>query len=77
MTFHDKLKKIRPDWFIKSSDSKKQKLIEMAKNGSDKPKTKEVLGAALSRYTNECDKNTFDPEFNDLIRKLCPDWFKK
>lgn len=69
------IKKLRPNWLVKSSDIMKQKLIKMAKEGKDKPKKSTKEGAALSKYVNR--SKSFNKSFNNQIKKLRPDWFEK
>jgi hypothetical protein len=68
------IRKIRPDWFVKSSNFMKQKLIQMAKNSEDKPNRKTKEGQQLSNYTTQSSR-TYCEKFNKLIRKLSPNWF--
>lgn len=68
------IKKIRPDWFVKSSDVRKKILIQMAKNKKDRPNQKKTkLGKSLTSYTmsGQC----YDSAFTKLIINLRPDWF--
>jgi len=52
----------------------KKRLIQLAKSGVNRPSQKTKLGRALSEYTKKSSK-TCDREFNNLKRKLRPDWF--
>jgi hypothetical protein len=71
--FDKLIRKLRPNWFVSTSEIMKQKLIKIAKNGIKKPgKTKE--GKALCSYTTKS-SGCYCPEFDKLIRKLRPDWF--
>lgn len=72
------IKKTRPDWFVKSSDIKKQMLIQMAKSGQDKPNRKNnfPLLHSLNNYTIKSSK-VYDSIFDKNIRNLRPDWFRK
>ena len=76
--FHKKMKKFRPDWFLTQSevaDQKKKQLIEMAKNGKNRPSyDKTRLGQALSNYTRKS-SHVYDPVFHKTIRELAPHWF--
>jgi len=78
--FTNQIRKLIPDWFVTQYDvakQKKEKLLEMAKNGEDRPNQKKSkLGCVLSNYTNKSRKY-YDPIFTKQIRKLRPDWFKK
>lgn len=77
--FTEKIKKIRPDWFLSQYDianQKKQQLIEMAKKGFPRPKKgKDSLGANLGSYINKSQGLCYDPVFTKTIKKLRPDWF--
>jgi hypothetical protein len=75
-SFSKQIKKIRPDWFVKSSDVNKKKLIKLAKSGADKPFQTTKMGMYLKSYTNKS-RNTYCPVFYKKIRSLRPDWFKK
>ena len=76
--FDKQMSGLVPSWFVHPSeitDSKKQQLLEVAKNGEPRPSyNKHSLGIVLSHYTklgNDC----YDPVFDKKIRKLRPDWF--
>ena len=62
------------DESISSVDYKKQKLVEMAKSGEDRPPYKSKLGQALSSYTLNSSK-CYCPNFDKVIRKEVPSWF--
>jgi len=68
--------KLRPDWFLKSSDIMKQKLIKMAKDGKNRPHNRTKEGAAIRRYLDK-KSSSYCEEFSILIKKLRPDWFVK
>jgi hypothetical protein len=87
--FDAEIRTLRPDWFetfIRKPDGsmfrtssalKKQKLLEMARKGEERPSCKLTnLGTAIARYTNS-NKTQYDPEFDAEIRTLRPDWFEK
>lgn len=77
-SFTNKIKKLRPDWFVTSSqivDTKKKQIIKIAKNGEDRPSRKTKMGIALNNYIARCNRNKHF-EFYNLIRKLRPDWFR-
>jgi len=57
-----------------SSDKKKKLLLEMARNGEPRPKSKKHPGVALSNYISKS-SNAYDSEFDKKIRKLAPHWF--
>jgi len=69
------IKKLRPDWFLSSTNYIKQTLIRMANNGESKPGYKTRLGINLYNYTTR--GKMFDINFNNTIRSLRPDWFGK
>ena len=73
--FDQYIREIRPDWFENKAQIKKDQLIEMAKNGDQRPNHKHPLGAVLYNYTLKHYKS-YDPKFNQYIRKLRPDWFE-
>jgi len=72
--FIEKIKKIRPDWFIKPSDENKKQLLEMAKNGESKPHYKTEFGGALNSYIR-LTSGSYDSSFTKKIKKIRPDWF--
>lgn len=77
LEFKNKIKKIRPEWFVTRSDvanMKKKKLLEMAKKGYKR--TYDALGKCLCNYVSKGTGN-YDPVFDKKIKKLRPDWFKK
>jgi len=77
--FTTKIKKIRPDWLITQYNivqEKKQKLLDMAKNGEPRPKKGvHPLGTSLGTYTNKSQRGSYDPKFTKEIKKIRPDWF--
>ena len=74
--FDKQIRKLRPDWFVSTSKQNKKLLLEIAKNGKDKPSRKTKLGGVLYNYTYKS-SDSYDPVFDKQIRKLRPDWFKK
>jgi len=54
---------------------KKDKLLQMAKDGVERPKQKRhELGKVLGQYTDP-KTTSYDEEFSKEIRRLRPDWF--
>jgi hypothetical protein len=80
--FDTEIRKLRPDWFENTAASNKQKLLEMARNGEKRPnssskdKTEKHFSTALVNYTNQRG-DTYDREFDIVIRAIRPDWFKR
>jgi hypothetical protein len=78
IAFAKKIRKIRPDWFVSSSqiaDKKKSLLIRMAENGEPRPKQlAHPLGSPLCYFTSK-NGGSYDPEFTKKIKKLAPEWF--
>ena len=81
--FYETISRLRPDWFLSQKEGaseKKKKLIEMAKNGENRPSeghySRTGIGQALSNYTRKS-SCVYDAEFDKLIRELRPDWFIK
>jgi hypothetical protein len=72
--FDKLIHKLRPDWFISTSEIMKQKLIKMAKSGLKRPYHKTKEAKCLVSYTNKS-SSAYCPEFDKLIHKLRPDWF--
>lgn len=59
-----------------TTDINKKLLLQMAKNGEDRPHWKLKISKSLTTYTSKKNK-TYDPVFTEQIKKLRPDWFKK
>jgi hypothetical protein len=72
--FYKEIYALRPDWFGKVA-AKKQKLLEMAKNGEVKPNKSHALYNAIHSYAKKSDRR-YDPEFDAKLRSIRPDWFK-
>jgi len=63
------------EFCLSKSSQKKQKLMEMAKNGETKPiPGKHPLGYVLNEYTRH-NSSSYDSEFNKQIRERIPRWF--
>lgn len=60
---------------INTTRISKEKLLEMAKNGEDKPNFRTSLYGKLLAYTRIRSK-MYDPKFSQEIKKLRPDWFE-
>ena len=74
--FTEEIKALRPDWFNKSTENKKQ-LLEMARNGESRPnQRKHELGVALTNYTRPS-SDCCDKEFREELERLRPDWFPR
>lgn len=81
LDFTNEIKSVRPDWFTRDPQSKKQKLIELAKSGFKKPQfrntDKELKNLANTLYVFTCvSSHRYDAEFDQEIRALRPDWFQ-
>ena len=78
--FTEKIKKLRPDWFLSPADIKKQELLTMAINGEPKPskssRNENVKSHALAllNYTSKA-SGTYDPDFEKKIKEIRPDWY--
>ncbi len=73
--FDKEIRRLAPQWFVKTSDEKKKQLLAMAKNGDPRPTVRShPLGSSLLCYTNK-NKGTYDPKFNKEIRRSAPQWF--
>lgn len=72
--FSLKLRELRPDWFIPTSTSNKEKLVGIAKSGVPRPPFSSKMGQALSCYTTK--SGCYDEEFYYTLIHLRPDWFK-
>ena len=83
--FCAEIRKLRPEWFDPNRHQKvietKQKLLDLAKNGGEKPRksgnlTEDRLAVSLSYLTNKNRHDMFDPVFDAELRALAPHWFK-
>jgi hypothetical protein len=80
--FTNKIKSLRPDWFVDTAQENKLVLIAMAKKGTKKPskgsenETEKRLAKALANYTG-LSSSSYDAEFAAELRKLRADWFSK
>ncbi len=64
--FRNRLINIRPDWFVRSSDKKKEILIQMYRDGQEKPNEDHPLYASFKHYVNE-NNRSFDAEFIQAV----------
>jgi hypothetical protein len=72
--FREELHMLRPDWFLKNNKRiNKERIIELAKSGSEKPKRGTNLGNVLSNYTKK--GKDYEPEFRNRLEQIRPDWF--
>ena len=69
--FDKQIRELRPDWFIKTADENKKKLLEMAEKKGPRPPQKTKLGKSLSRYTSEL-SDTYDCEFRRNQKTVSP-----
>jgi hypothetical protein len=75
--FTKQIKSLAPYWFIHTANTKKQQLIQMAKNKESRPSNRiDGLGKALNRYTTKSG-TSYDPDFTKKIKSLAPAWFRK
>jgi len=58
---------------FRDSEGNKKKLLEMARNGASRPKSKTKLGDRLCRYSSPC--SSYDDVFTKELRSIRPDWF--
>lgn len=58
---------------LHSADENKKKLLEMAKNGEERPHYSTPLGAGLNGYINET-HDVYDAEFRNQINLIRPEW---
>ncbi len=76
--FNKQIRELRPDWFTFASRNRavenKKTLLDMAKNGEQKPRNKTKLRSVFDAYTKKytC---AYDSDFDKEIRKIRPDWF--
>jgi superfamily II DNA or RNA helicase len=74
--FDLQIRKLAPDWFREVVLAKKKEdLLAMARNGEERPRQDTPLGNVLGNYTRSTNC-TYDPDFDQQIRKLAPEWFK-
>jgi hypothetical protein len=72
-TFMEQMKIVGPIWFVGKVEKNKQQLLEMAKNGEDKPKSGEPLASEFRIYTRER-YSYYCSDFTKEIKKLAPEW---
>lgn len=73
--FSEKLRKIRPDWFLDIANSNRQRILELATSGAEKPHHATQLGVALNNYIRK-NSTSYNKDFAVKIRKMRPDWFR-
>jgi len=73
LVFDKQIRKEVPHWFVGTVANKKKQLLEMAKNGEQKPHFRTPLGIALKGYISKS-HGCYDPIFEKQI-KLAPHWF--
>jgi hypothetical protein len=76
--FDKLIRKTKPEWFIGTAAENKKRLLEMSGRPSQSSEDSEERRIAfrLSSYTNPRKGGSYDPEFDKLIRKTKPHWFK-
>ena len=72
--FSEEIRRLAPDWFMRSSEKNKLQLLAVAKNGEPKPSQKTKLGQAFANYTWK-NSESKDQDFINQIKKIRPDWF--
>jgi hypothetical protein len=78
--FANQLRKLRPEWFIDILVAKhKKRILEIAKGGEKRPRynagpEERRLAVALALYIDKSG-NSYDKEFDEMLRKMRPDWF--
>jgi superfamily II DNA or RNA helicase len=58
---------------VNDSEGNKQKLLELAKSGADRPKRNDKLGIFLNNYISN--GGCYDTNFHEKIKGLAPHWF--
>jgi hypothetical protein len=74
--FTKQIKRLMPNWLVRTSETNKRQLLKMARSKMAKPPTKTKLEHAFYNYTIKTSK-TYDPAFTKQIKKLAPHWFKR
>jgi len=74
--FDQQIRKLAPHWFVNTAIENKKQLLEMAKAGEPRPHWKGKLSQNLASYINK-GHNSYDPQFDQKIKKLTPHWFNK
>jgi superfamily II DNA/RNA helicase len=74
--FAAEIRRIAPHWFVPSSNKKKQILLEMARNGEDRPspQTDKRLYDMFRNYIKPGHK-CYDQVFVEEIMAIAPHWF--
>ena len=77
--FDKEIRGINSDWFIidryGAADTKKARLLEMARAGEPKPTWRDEMGRFFCNYTQKL-SNSYDEAFDRQIRLLAPQWFR-
>jgi len=81
--FDDKIRQLRPDWFLNKPNSKEKKdiLLKIAINGGKRPRKRSKdkielqLATALGHYINK-NSSAYDYDFLCEIKSIRPDWFQ-
>lgn len=79
--FKNKITAIRPDWFTKTSDLKKEELLKIAKERGQRPSKhsesehERALANALHEYLKKT-SFSYDEEFASEIKKVAPHWLR-
>jgi hypothetical protein len=78
-----KIRAIRPEWFVKTADTKRSILLELARSGAKRPSSiskdpeESGLGRALISYTSlSARSKSYNREFDVQIRSINPGWFE-
>jgi hypothetical protein len=74
--FTRKIKVLAPHWFVPTSRTNKDLLLDMARKRTPKPDRKTKIGQALVNYTSKT-SFVYDPDFTRKIKVLAPQWFRK
>lgn len=76
--FYNQIKSLRPSWVI-SLEEYKEKLLQRAAEGKDRPLNKSKLSIVFYECTKDTprNKNKYDKEFTEKLKELAPDWFVK
>ena len=73
--FDQTIRKLAPLWFANTADAKKLRLLKIAQAGEPRPSSRKTkLGIVMTSYVAKS-SSTYDPDFDQTIRELAPDWF--
>jgi len=71
--FDKKIRRLRPNWFENTANTKKEMLFVLARQGKTRRAAMKATNGALGEFTER--RRVYDPVFDTKIRRLRSDWF--